>query len=84
MVQREDGSWLVAGWMSVDEFCDRMGVSRDLAGDYETVAGLVLNLLKHLPTLGDHAEADGLRFEVIDLDDRRIDKVLVSRVNQPG
>lgn len=84
MVQREDGSWLVAGWMSVDEFCDRMGVRRELAGDYETVAGLVLNLLKHLPTLGDHAEADGLRFEVIDLDDRRIDKVLVSRVNLPG
>lgn len=84
MVQREDGSWLVAGWMSVDEFCDRMGVQRELAGDYETVAGLVLNLLKHLPTLGDHAEADGLRFEVIDLDDRRIDKVLVSRVNLPG
>ncbi len=80
MLAREDGSWLVAGWMSADEFCDRLGVPRALAGDYETVAGLVLNLLKRLPVLGDHAEAAGLRFEVIDLDDRRIDKVLVSRI----
>jgi len=80
MVQRADGSWLVAGWMSVDEFCDRIGIPQDVAGDYETVAGLVLNLLKRMPTLGDHVDAAGLRFEVIDLDDRRIDKVLVSRV----
>jgi putative hemolysin len=84
MVQREDGSWLVAGWMSADEFCDRTGISHDAAGGYETVAGLVLNLLKRMPTLGDCAEASGLRFEVIDLDDRRIDKVLVSRVNTPA
>ena len=80
MVQRTDGSWLVAGWMSADEFCDRTGISHDAAADYETVAGLVLNLLKRMPTLGDHVIAAGLRFEVIDLDDRRIDKVLVSRV----
>ena len=84
MVQREDGSWLVAGWMAADEFCDRTGIPQDVAGDYETVAGLVLNLLKRMPTLGDHAETQGLRFEVIDLDDRRIDKVLVSRVKMPG
>ena len=79
MVERADGSWLVAGWMSADEFCDRMNLPHGLAGDYETVAGLVLNQLKHLPKLGDQATAHGLRFEVIDLDDRRIDKVLVSR-----
>ena len=84
MVQRDDGSWLVAGWMSADEFCDRIGIPHDVAGDYETVAGLVLNQLKRMPTLGDHAVTSGLRFEVIDLDDRRIDKVLVSRVNPPA
>jgi putative hemolysin len=66
--------------MPADEFCDRLGLPRDLAGDYETVAGLVLNQLDHLPQLGDRFDAAGWRFEVIDLDGRRIDKVLVSRV----
>lgn len=80
LVEREDESWLVAGWMQVDEFCDRLGVPRDLAGDYETVAGLVLHQLRHLPVLGDHFTRSGWRFEVIDVDNRRIDKVLVSRV----
>lgn len=84
IVEREDGSMLVAGWMSADEFCDRLGLPHDLAGDYETVAGLVLNLLKRIPALGDHAEAEGWRFEVIDLDNRRIDKVLVSRQGYQG
>jgi putative hemolysin len=84
IVEREDGSLLVAGWMSADEFCDRLGLPQSLAGDYETVAGLVLNLLKRIPALGDHAEAEGWRFEVIDLDDRRIDKVLVSRMGYQG
>jgi putative hemolysin len=80
MVEREDGSFLVAGWMPADEFCDRLSLPRELAGEYETVAGLVLNQLRHIPALGDHVTAAGWRFEVIDLDDRRIDKVLVSEV----
>ncbi|EKX58080.1 Hemolysin [Rhodobacter sp. AKP1] len=79
MVEREDGSLLVAGWMPVDEFCDRLGVPRGLAGDYETVAGLVLNQLRALPQLGDHVLVPGWRIEVVDIDNRRIDKVLVSR-----
>ncbi|ARO14826.1 putative transmembrane protein [Ketogulonicigenium robustum] len=79
-VTREDGSHLVAGWMPADEFCDRIGIPRDLAGDYETVAGLVLNHLHHLPQLGDTVEAGGWKFEVVDLDGRRIDKILVSEV----
>jgi len=80
MVQREDESWLVAGWMNADEFCEKLGLPRDISGDYETVAGLVLNQMRRLPSLGDHVIAAGYRFEVIDLDDRRIDKVLVSRL----
>jgi len=79
LFEREDGSYLVAGWMPADEFCDRLGLPRGLAGDYETVAGLVINLLRHLPKLGDTVEAEGWQFEVIDLDDRRIDKVMVKR-----
>ena len=77
--EREDGSMLVAGWMAADEFIERLGLPRDIAGDYETVAGIVLNLLHRLPQLGDAVEAGGWRFEVIDLDGRRIDKVLVAR-----
>jgi putative hemolysin len=78
MVQRADGSWLVAGWMPVDEFCDRLGLPRDLAGDYDTVAGLMLHLLGRMAALGDVALAEGHRFEVVDMDGLRIDKVLVT------
>lgn len=78
---REDGSFLVAGWMAVDEFCERFAVPRALAGDYATVAGLVLNQLRALPQLGDHVTVAGWRIEVVDLDNRRIDKVLLSRLS---
>ncbi|MFN3576639.1 MAG: hemolysin family protein [Tabrizicola sp.] len=78
-VTREDGSHLVAGWMPVDEFCDRLGLPREMAGDYDTVAGLILHQMGRIPELGAHFTAEGYRFEVIDLDGRRIDKVLVSR-----
>ena len=81
MVERDDGSMLVAGWMPADEFCDRLSIPREEAGDYETVAGLVLNQLRQLPKLGDHVTVAGWRIEVIDLDDRRIDKLLVIRVD---
>lgn len=77
--EREDGSLLVSGWMAADEFTERLGIPRDLAGDYETVAGLVLNQLHRLPQLGDRVEAGGWMFEVLDLDGRRIDKLLVTR-----
>jgi putative hemolysin len=79
MVMRDDGSWLVAGWMPVDEFCDRLGLSRELAGDYDTVAGLALHQLGRIPELGATFRAEDHRFEVIDLDGRRIDKLLVVR-----
>jgi putative hemolysin len=81
LVERADGSLLVSGWMPADEFCDRLGLPRDLAGDYETVAGLALHQFGRLPELGEAVEAEGYRFEVIDLDDRRIDKLLVSRLS---
>lgn len=78
MVEREDGSHLVAGWMPADEFCDKLNLPQDMAGDYDTVAGLILHQLGHIPELGATFTAEGYRFEVIDLDGRRIDKVLVS------
>lgn len=80
MVAREDGSFLVAGWMPVDEFCDRLSLPREMAGEYDTVAGLILHQLGRIPELGASFTAEDYRFEVIDLDGRRIDKVLVSQV----
>ncbi|MDZ4309254.1 MAG: hemolysin family protein [Cypionkella sp.] len=80
LLVRADGSLLVSGWMPADEFCDRLGLSRGLAGEYDTVAGLVLHQLRRMPVLGDVFVAEGYKFEVIDLDGLRIDKVLVSEV----
>ncbi len=82
IVPREDGSFLVAGWMPVDEFSDEMGIAIEEDPGYETVAGFVLDELKHLPDLGETFQARGFRFEVIDLDGRRIDKLLVTPINE--
>lgn len=79
-VVREDGSFLVAGWMQIDEFTEKLGVPVDPNANYETVAGLVLNTLNRLPAVGECFEHGNFRFEVIDLDGRRIDKLLVSRI----
>jgi len=79
-VQREDGSWLVDGMTPVDEFEELVGV-RGLDDDegYSTVAGLVMHLLRTVPKEGDKAERAPLIFEVLDMDGRRIDKVLVRK-----
>ena len=79
-VQRADGSWLVDGMLSTEEL--RALVGRDGTDErgehgYRTLAGLVLERLDHLPAVGDALEWDGLRIEVVDLDGRRIDKLLV-------
>jgi putative hemolysin len=75
-VQREDGSWLLAGWMPADEMAEQLGISLPEKRDYETVAGLVIGELQHLPDTGEAVQTLGWRFEVVDLDGRRIDKVL--------
>jgi putative hemolysin len=80
-VQREDGSYLVAGWMPVDEFSDQIGVPIPKDPPYETVAGFVLAELNHLPAVGESFTRDPWRFEVLDLDGRRIDKVLVAKAS---
>ena len=83
-VTRDDGSFLVSGWMPVDEFKDRIGVPVPKDPDFETVAGYILSELNHLPTVGERFERGPWRFEVMDLDGRRIDKVLVSRLASPA
>jgi putative hemolysin len=78
-VIRDDGSFLVSGWMQADEFQDKIGVPVPKDAKYETVAGYVLAELNHLPAVGERFERGPWRFEVVDLDGRRIDKILVTR-----
>ncbi len=76
--RRDDGSYLVSGWTPIDEFSEFMNFPLDDDVEYQTVAGLVLEELKHLPELGETFVKNDWKFEVIDLDGRRVDKVLVS------
>ncbi len=78
---REDGSWLVAGWMPIDEFADKLGGPVDREADYETVAGLALYTLNRLPEVGERFSFRGWDFEIVDLDGRRIDKLIIRRVD---
>jgi len=78
-VQRDDGSWLLSGSMPADEMADKLGIVLPEKRDYQTVAGLVLSSLRHLPQVGESVQISGWRFEVVDLDGRRIDKVLAHR-----
>ncbi len=80
LVKREDGSFLVAGWMPVDEFSDRLGIAIPRDAKYETVAGYILSLVNHLPKVGETVDTDDWHIEVVDLDGRRIDKVMMRRI----
>jgi putative hemolysin len=81
VVVRDDGSMLVAGWMPADALAERLGLTLDDDRDFATAAGFVLDELKHLPTTGEAFISQGYRFEVVDLDGRKIDKLLVSVVD---
>jgi putative hemolysin len=81
--KREDGSWLVDGAMPVFEFKELTGIA-DLPGEdeyaYTTLGGLILMQLGRIPSSADHFESGGWRYEVVDMDHNRIDKVLVSKL----
>lgn len=80
LVQRDDGSWLVDGGMSFDDFGERLGIKTDgESRDYSTVAGLVLSLLERIPAVGDTMTWRGHSIEVVDMDGRRIDRLLIRR-----
>ena len=76
--EREDGSLLVSGWWAADLLAERIGLTLPEDRDYATVAGLALAELKRLPGVGDHFDFGGYRFEIMDMDGRKIDKLLVS------
>ena len=77
---REDGSLLMAGALPVDALIDRLGLELPDDRDYATAAGYVLSVLKRLPHEGEHFTEQDWRFEVVDMDGRKIDKLLVSKV----
>ena len=87
------GAWywnlnrLMDGLIPVPELKDRLDVKElpeEDRGRYNTLAGMVMLLLGRLPETADHVEWQGWRFEVVDLDGKRVDKVLVTRTEQPG
>ena len=84
VVVREDGSLLVAGSYSADAMADRLRIDYEENREFGTAAGYVLSVLKKLPAEGEHFTDQGWRFEVVDMDGRRIDKLLVSREDEDG
>jgi putative hemolysin len=86
-VQREDGSWLLDGLIPLLELKDRLGmrsVPEEDKGRYHTLSGMLMLLLGRLPATGDSAAWEGWHFEVVDLDGKRIDKVLATQIPEAG
>jgi putative hemolysin len=79
IVKREDGSLLIAGWMQADELAESLGLVIPENRNYDTVAGLLIEAFGRLPEVGEHILFQNWRFEIMDLDGRRIDKVLASK-----
>jgi putative hemolysin len=82
-ILRQDGSWLLDGLIPIPELKDRLGftlVPEEELGRYNTLSGMVMLLLGRVPHTGDAVEWAGWRFEIVDMDGRRIDKVLATRV----
>lgn len=85
IMKREDGSYLVDGLVSIDEFKERFHISRlpgEKSGNYHTVGGFIMYKLGHIPAPGDNFELNLSRFEVIDMDGNRVDKILVIPVKK--
>jgi putative hemolysin len=81
-VQREDGSWLLDGLIPIPELKDRLslkGVPEEERGRYNTLSGMLMLLLGRLPQTTDRCDWEGWTFEIVDLDGKRIDKVLAMR-----
>ena len=79
IVVREDGSLLIAGALPADALADRLGLELDDDREFATAAGFALSVLKRLPKEGEHFHDQGWRFEVVDMDGLKIDKLLVSQ-----
>ncbi len=85
-IQRDDGSWLMDGLITVDDLKTRLNLAHLPDEDkqrYNTLSGMLMLLLARVPTSGEKVEWEGWRFEIVDMDGKRIDKVLVTRLPQP-
>ena len=86
VVQREDGSWLMDGLLPVDELKEMFRIKTlpdEKEGHFQTLGGFAMTYLKRIPAVGDHFEYGGLRFEIVDMDGHRVDKVLIEQMEQP-
>ena len=87
-MRREDGSWLLDGGMSFDRFRELLDTDvtfpEEAGGTYHTLAGFVLTMLGHIPQIAEHFEWEGYRFEVVDMDRYRIDRLLVKKIAAPN
>ena len=83
VVEREDGSWLLDGSLDIGDFkalVDREELPDEVSGGYHTIGGFVMHHLGRIPMAGEHFRWDGLSFEVMDMDGKRVDKILVAEV----
>ncbi|WP_407170336.1 hemolysin family protein [Bradyrhizobium sp. ORS 111] len=78
-VRRDDGSYLISGWMAALEFAELLGIALPSPRPYQTAAGFLLHAFGAIPEVGAKVTAQGWEFEIVDLDGRRIDKVVASR-----
>ena len=81
LVERDDGSLLVSGALAADAMAERLGIEFDEDREFATAAGYVLSVLRKLPQEGESFTDQGWRIEVVDMDGRKIDKLLVSRAD---
>jgi putative hemolysin len=79
LVEREDGSWLVSGAANADLLEDQLGINIPADRDFSTVAGFALSVLKRLPETGERFQFENWKFEVVDMDGRKIDKLIATR-----
>ncbi|MGZ8310670.1 MAG: hemolysin family protein [Allosphingosinicella sp.] len=80
LVERDDGSYWVSGSASADLLEDRLCIKLPEERDFATVAGFALSVLRHLPVVGERFSFGGWRFEIVDMDGRKIDKLLASEM----
>ena len=78
LVRRDDGSWLISGTLSADAMAEQLGIDLPEDRDYATAAGFALSVLRRIPDTGEHFDHGGWRFEIVDMDGRRLDKLLAS------
>ena len=82
LVERDDGSWWVSGSLSADAMADALCFNLPEDRDFATAAGFALSILKHIPEVGERFTYRGWRFEIADMDGRKIDKLFASEIKQ--